>query len=59
MAIDKQNPQLTSGEKAAAKKLKHKLFISQADPKKSAANKLASDAKRARRKEEGTTKEFK
>jgi hypothetical protein len=59
MAIDKNNPQLTSGEKAAAKKLKHKENMAKANPALAAANKAASDAKRLRRKEAGTSKSFK
>ncbi len=59
MAIDKNNPQLTSGEKAALKKEKHKLNMQKANPALAAANKAASDAKRARRKESGSTKSFK
>jgi hypothetical protein len=49
---------LTSGEKAAAKKLKHKENIAKANPAVAAANKASSDAKRARRKEAGTSKTF-
>ena len=59
MAIDKHVPQLTSGEKAALKKLKHKEFVAKANPEKAAANKASSDAKRARRAESGSTKAFK
>lgn len=59
MAIDKHNPQLTSGEKAALKKLKHKENIAKANPELAAKNKAASDAKRERRKESGSTKAFK
>ena len=57
--IDKANPQLTSGEKAAIKKLKHKENLAKANPELAASNKAASDAKRARRKEAGSSKEFK
>ena len=59
MAIDKNRPQLTSGEKAALKKEKHKLNLAKSNPDVAAANKAASDAKRARRAESGSTKEFK
>jgi hypothetical protein len=59
MAIDKNNPQLTSGEKAALKKLKHKENLAKANPQLAAANKAASDAKRLRRKESGSSKSFK
>lgn len=58
MAIDKQNPKLTSGEKAALKKEKHKLNLAKSNPAVAAANKAASDAKRLRRKEAGTSKSF-
>lgn len=59
MAIDKNNPQLTSGEKNALKKLKHKENMAKANPQVAAANKAKSDAKRLRRKESGSTKAFK
>lgn len=59
MAIDKNNPQLTSGEKAALKKQKHKEFIAKANPDLAAANKASADAKRERRKESGSSKAFK
>ena len=59
MAIDKHNPKLSSSEKAAAKKLKHKDNLAKANPAVAAANKAASDAKRARRAESGSTKAFK
>jgi hypothetical protein len=49
---------LTSGEKAAAKKLKHKENIAKANPAVAAANKASSDAKRERRKAAGTSKTF-
>ena len=59
MAIDKQNPMLSSSEKAAAKKLKHKENMQKSNPSLAAANKASSDAKRERRKLEGTSKSFK
>lgn len=59
MAIDKQNPQLTSGEKAALKKSKHKSNVAKANPELAASNKAKSDAKRERRKECGSSKAFK
>jgi hypothetical protein len=59
MAIDKSKPQLTSGEKAAIKKAKAALNKQLANPALAAANKEKSDAKRARRKESGSTKAFK
>jgi hypothetical protein len=59
MAIDKSSPQLTSGEKAALKKLKHKENLQKANPERSAENKAKSDAKRERRKEAGSSKAFK
>ena len=59
MAIDKHNPQLSSSEKAALKKLKHKEFIAKANPSLHEENKLKNDAKRRRREESGSTKSFK
>lgn len=50
---------LSSGEKAALKKIKAKENRAKANPRLALANKEASDAKRERRKLEGTTKEFK
>lgn len=50
---------LSSGQKAAAKKIRAKENKARANPVQSAKNKAASDAKRERRKEEGTTKAFK
>lgn len=58
MAIDKKAPVLTSGEKAAAKKIKAKENAAKSNPKVAAANKEKSDAKRTRRKEAGTSKAF-
>jgi hypothetical protein len=58
MAIDKQNVQLTSGEKARLKKEKHKLNLAKSNPELAAANKASADAKRARRKEAGTSKSY-
>lgn len=59
MTIDKVHPKLTSSEKAASKKLKHKENMAKANPDLAARNKADSDAKRARRKESGSTKAFK
>lgn len=59
MAIDKANVKLSSGEKAAKKKEKHKENLAKANPALSAANKASADAKRERRKESGSTKAFK
>ena len=56
MAIDKAK--LTSGEKAALKKLKHKENLAKSNPELAARNKAESDAKRERRKEAGTSKTF-
>ena len=50
---------LSSGEKAAAKKIKAKENLQKSNPQLSAANKAASDAKRERRKEAGSSKAFK
>ena len=50
---------MTSGEKAAAKKIKAKENKAKANPELSAKNKAQSDAKRERRKESGSTKAFK
>ena len=59
MALDKVPPKLSSGEKAAAKKLLHKSNLAKANPIVAAENKAKSDAKRERRKEAGSSKEFK
>lgn len=59
MAIDKSNPQLSSSEKAAIKKEKHKQNLAKSNPEVAAANKAAADAKRTRRKETGSVKAFK
>lgn len=59
MAIDKHNIKLTSGEKQALKKEKHKIFLAKANPELAAKNKASADAKRERRKESGSTKAFK
>ncbi len=59
MAIDKNNQQLSSSEKAALKKLKHKENIAKANPALAALNKASADAKRERRKLEGSSKTFK
>jgi hypothetical protein len=50
---------LSSGEKAAAKKIKAKENKAKANPALAAENKAASDAKRERRKEAGSSKTFK
>ena len=59
MTIDKQNPMLSSSEKAAKKKEQHKLNLASANPRQAAENKAKSDAKRERRKESGSSKAFK
>lgn len=59
MAIDKANPVLTSGEKAAKKKIQAQINKQKANPSLAAENKEKSDAKRERRKESGSTKAFK
>lgn len=55
----KKEVKLSSGEKAAAKKLKAKDNKAKANPEVAAANKAASDAKRERRAAAGTSKTFK
>lgn len=59
MAFDKLPPKLSSGEKAAAKKIKAKENLAKSNPKLAEMNKLSADAKRQRRHDAGTTKEFK
>lgn len=59
MTIDKHNVKLSSSEKAAAKKLKHIQNLALSNPRVAAENKAAADAKRQRRAESGSTKEFK
>lgn len=59
MAIDKHNQQLSSGEKAALKKLKHKQNLALSNPKLSMEKKEKNDAKREKRQESGSTKAFK
>jgi len=59
MAIDKANPKLSSGEKAALKKIQAQKNKQSANPALAAANKASADAKRERRKDSGSTKEFK
>lgn len=59
MAIDKVNVKLSSGEKAAAKKLKAKENRAKANPELAAENKAKSDAKRERRAAAGSSKTFK
>ncbi len=49
----------SSGEKAAEKKIKAKENKAKANPDVAAANKAASDAKRERRAEAGSSKTFK
>ena len=50
---------LTSGEKAALKKIKAKENKAKANPKLAAENKASADAKRERRAATGSKKEFK
>jgi hypothetical protein len=50
---------MSSGEKAALKKIKAKENLAKSNPKLAEANKASADAKRERRKEAGSTKEFK
>lgn len=50
---------MSSGEKAAAKKIKAKENAAKANPALAAANKEKSDAKRERRAEAGSSKTFK
>jgi hypothetical protein len=50
---------MSSGEKAAAKKIKAKENLAKSNPVLAAKNKAASDAKRERRKEAGSSKAFK
>lgn len=50
---------LTSGEKAALKKIKAKENKAKANPKLAADNKASADAKRERRAASGSKKEFK
>ena len=52
-------PRLSSGEKASLKKEKAKENKAKANPTLAAENKASADAKRERRKESGSTKEFK
>ena len=59
MHPDKPTPKMSSGEKAAAKKERAKINQAKANPEVAAKNKEKSDAKRLRRKEEGSTKSFK
>jgi hypothetical protein len=59
MAIDRASTKLSSGEKAAIKKIKAKENKAKANPSLAAANKDSADAKRARRKESGSSKTFK
>jgi hypothetical protein len=50
---------LSSGEKAAAKKIRAKENLAKSNPELAARNKAEADAKRERRKESGSTKAFK
>ena len=59
MAIDKHNPVLSSSEKQALKKLKHKENMAKANPELAAEKKAKNDAKRERREQSGSTKAFK
>lgn len=59
MHPDKPAPKMSSGEKAAAKKEQAKINKAKANPELAAENKAKADAKRLRRKEEGTSKTFK
>jgi hypothetical protein len=56
---DGETAKMSSGEKAAAKKIKAKENLAKSNPKLAEANKASADAKRERRKEAGSTKEFK
>ena len=55
----KKEVAMSSGEKAAAKKIKAKENLAKANPVRAAENKASADAKRERRKESGSTKQFK
>lgn len=59
MTIDKKIIQLSSSEKASAKKLKAIENKAKANPELAAKNKLSADAKRLHRKESGSVKAFK
>jgi hypothetical protein len=59
MTITKATTKLSSGEKAAIKKVKAKENKAKANPALAAANKESADAKRERRKESGSIKTFK
>lgn len=54
----KKDTPLSSGEKAAAKKIKAQENKAKANPTLAAENKAKSDAKRERRKESGSSKAF-
>ncbi len=56
MAIDKHDIKLSSGEKNAAKKLRHQNNLAKANPALAAANKASADAKRERRAASGSKK---
>ena len=55
----KKDCPLSSGEKASLKKAKHLQNLQKSNPELAARNKAEADAKRERRKESGSTKEFK
>ena len=59
MKPDKPAPKLSSGEKAAAKKIQAKENRAKANPALAAENKMKSDAKRERRAAAGSSKTFK
>lgn len=59
MHPEKPVPKMTSGEKASKKKEQAKINMAKANPELAAKNKEKSDAKRMRRKEEGSSKSFK
>jgi hypothetical protein len=59
MGIDKKAPQLSSGEKAAAKKELQKINKAKANPALAAQKKEKNDKKRERRAEAGSVKVFK
>jgi hypothetical protein len=54
MAIDKNNPVLTSSEKASLKKQKHIENLAKSNPQRAASNKQKNDNKRERRAESGS-----
>lgn len=54
-----KNCKKSSSEKARDKKLAHMEFMKKANPEKAAAKLAKNEAKRERRKESGSVKEFK